>query len=133
MPSRRPSARTVYGAVLDALEHVLEEGVPRTAVASADFSVLLEWERAFAHAERATSALRARWAKVRAADRALVPLVVVARAVAMGARAAGLGGRIDAGELPEFASLERALAAALAHARAAHDDALRSALTGPAA
>jgi hypothetical protein len=51
----------------------------------------------------------------------------------MGARAAGLGPRIDAGEFRELAALEGALAAALAHARAAHDDALRAALTGSVA
>ena len=133
MPARRRSTRAVYKAVLDALEQVLEEGVPRSAVATADYAVLLEWERAVTHAERAVIALRERWRRVRANDPALVPLVVVARAVAMGARAAGLGDRIDAGHFPELAALEAALAAALAYARAVHDEALGAALTAGSA
>lgn len=133
-PSRsRRSTRAVYRAVLDALDHVLEEGIPRGAVVGVPLEVVFEWERALMHAEASVSALRARWTRVRAGDPALVPLVVVARAVAAGARAAGLGPAIDAGGLPAVAELERTLAAALAHARAAHDAALQAALSGSAA
>jgi hypothetical protein len=132
-PRARRSTLAVYGAVLDALDRVLEEGVPRAAVRGASLDVIVHWERTLGHAEAAVAGLRARRPRVSADDPALVSLVVVARSVAALARQAGLAGGIDAGRHPGLAALEASLAAALAHARAAHDEALRAALTDSAA
>jgi hypothetical protein len=128
---RSPPA--VYGAVLDALDLVLEDGVPRRAVDEASLDVIVHWERTFGHAEAVVAGLRARWPGVSAKDPALVSLVVVARAVAALARDAGLADAIDAGRHPALAALEAALAAALAYARAAHHAELQAALSGSAA
>ena len=132
-PRIRRSPLAVYGAVLDALDLVLEDGVPRGAVGTAQLDVIVHWERTLGHAEVVVSGLRSRWPSVPAADPALVSLVVVARSVAALARDAGLGGAIDAGGHPAFATLEAALADALAYARATRHAALKAALTGSAA
>ena len=132
-PRARRSARSVYGAVLDALDLVLEDGVPRGAVGEADLEVIVHWERTLGHAEVVVTGLRARWPRVPATDPALVALVVVARSVAALARDAGLAGAIDRGRHPAFAALEAALAAALAYARAARHAELQAALSGSAA
>ena len=132
-PRIRRSPLAVYGAVLDALDLVLEDGVPRGAVGAAQLDVIVHWERTLGHAEVVVSGLRSRWPAVPAADPTLVSLVVVARSVAALARDAGLAGAIDAGRHPAFAALEAALADALAYARATRHAALQAALTGSAA
>lgn len=132
-PRIRRSPQTVYGAVLDALDLVLEEGVPRGAVEGAYLDVIVHWERTLGHAEVVVTGLRARWPAVPVADPALVSLVVVARSVAALARDAGLAGAIDAGRHPAFAALESALADALAYARATRHAELQAALSGSAA
>src|SRR5688500_5739355 len=105
-PRARHSSLAVYRAVLDALDAVLEAGVPRGAVRGAALAVILDWERLLTHAEAAVARLRGRWPDVRPDDPALVPLVVVARSVAAQARQAGLGAAIDAGRHPALTALD---------------------------
>lgn len=123
----------VYGAVLDALDLVHEEGVPRAAVGAASADVIRHWERTWGHADDGVMRLRARWPRVAPVDPTLVALVVVARAIVALARDAGLAVAIAGGEQPPLAALEGALTAALVYARAAHHERLHAALTGSAA
>jgi hypothetical protein len=130
-----PSARArrsdlaVYKAVLDALDQVLEDGVPRSAVVGAELALLAEWGHTWTRADAALAGLRARWPPVDAADPALVALLVVARAVARLAHDAGLTAAIAAGHHPAIATLAASLDSALSYARAAHHGVLQAALT----
>jgi hypothetical protein len=133
-----PSARArrsdlaVYRTVLDALDHVLEDGVPRSAVVGAELALLAEWGHTWTRADVALAGLRARWPPVDVADPALVALVVVARAVVRLAHDAGLTAAIAAGHHPAIATLAASLDTALRYARAAPHDVLQAALTDSA-
>ena len=56
LPGARRSTVSVCGAVLDALDQVLEDGVPRSAVAEASGHILTQWEWAWARVEPAITA-----------------------------------------------------------------------------
>jgi hypothetical protein len=96
----RRSDLAVYKAVIDALDQVLEDGVPRSAVVGADLALLAEWGHTWTRADAGLAGLRARWPPVDAADPALVALLVVARAVVRLAHDAGLTAAIAAGHHP---------------------------------
>ena len=133
LPGARRSTVSVCGAVLDALDQVLEDGVPRRAVAQASGDVLAQWEWTWARADAVITQLRARWPRVPASDPGLLSLVGLARSVVALARSVGLAEAIDTGQYPALAALEARLADALAYAEAACHEELRAALTGSAA
>jgi hypothetical protein len=102
----------VYGALLVALDTVIEEGVPRGAVVRADCTVVARWERALGEAATVVDGLAARWPLVRSGDPALRSLVDAATAVAALAGEAGLGEAIETGRLSTLAALRDALVVA---------------------
>jgi hypothetical protein len=125
-------ARTVF----DALDAVLEEGVPRTALADAalDTRHVEQWIRGFAHAEDAIAAVRgalhgAAPARLAPDDPAIVRLLVAAAALAALARAAAL----TAPAHPTLAALERAVDEAFAFALTTRNRAIWHALSTAAA
>ena len=131
-PRRAPrrGARAVYSALLAALDAVLEEGVPRTSLVRAGLTTAQadEWQRGFVLAEELAQQLHAPHLRPGArlrSTRLRTRLVVVAASLGALARQAGL----DRAGHPGFAQLRDALDGAYAWAGAAHDEALRGALS----
>lgn len=141
MPSRRsprrpavsPRRRAVYGALLAALDHLLEEGVPRATLAHLEHQAVREWERLFGLSETVVQALLQRPALVAddrpgaGSDPALTQLVVCASALVQLARRAGV---LDGpGAPPPLGALRDAVAAAYRYSQRARDRGLLAALT----
>ncbi|AHG89305.1 hypothetical protein J421_1768 [Gemmatirosa kalamazoonensis] len=123
----------MYTALLTALDAVLEEGVPRASLVRAGLTTAQadEWQRGFVLAEELVRDLHAphlRPGTRLRSTRLRTRLVVVAASLGALARQAGLDG---VGH-PGFAQLRDALDAAYAWAGAAHDEALRRALSASA-
>ena len=129
--SRAVRPAPIYACVLDALDTLLDEGVPRTAVfrRGADVGVADRWTHAFEDAEQVVTDLRQRWPLhpamtigVRDGDPALARLVACATHINALARDAG----IDIGPLPALAALREVLDEAAV--RAQDDPALAASL-----
>lgn len=123
--------------MFDALDAVLETGVPRTALADAglDTRHVEQWIRGFAHAEAALEAVRVAFrapdggAALAPDDPHLVRLLVAAAALAGLARAASLA----TPEHPALVTLERAVDEAFAYALTTRNRAIWHALSTAAA
>lgn len=138
----------VYVRVFHTLDALLEDGVPREALASAGLASrdVEEWIRGFAQADAVVEAIRARVTPPAPAERAAVPppaprrdaggpavapddptlVRLMACAAALGAL--GRAAALPAQRHPRLAALAGAVAVAFAHARVAHDEALERAV-----
>jgi hypothetical protein len=124
-------------AVFAALDAVLEEGVPRTALADAglDTRHVEQWIRGFVHADPALEGMRAQLhgsdapAGLAPDDPALVRMLVAAAALAALARAAAR----DAVTYPAFGARGRPVDEAFAYALRTRDRTIWHALSTAAA
>ena len=142
-PTVSPRRRAIYGALLIALDHLMEEGVPRSALGHLDHHAVREWERLFVLSEPVVQLLLARPAVVSAehrgagTDPALTQLVVCAAGLVHLAERAGLldprGGPADVDAPPALVALRGAVREAYRYAQRARDAGLRTAIVGTAA
>lgn len=138
--ARKPSPRrrAVFTGLLDALEHVLDEGVTRATLRHLSFGEVMEWERLFALSVPVVDAARQRCSAAGAGDAwepSLAQLVVCAAGITALARHAGVPGETspDAPDVAALGTLRAAVDAAYRYSRQAHDRALLTAFADAAA
>jgi hypothetical protein len=138
--TRKPSPRrrAVFLGLLDALDHVLDEGVTRATLRHLTYGEILEWERLFTLSEPVVESVRRADDTLDADvghDPSLTQLVVCAAGVAALARRAGLLDEPDDARsgVAALRALREAVDAAYRYSRRAHDPALQAALDQPAA